>query len=257
MADNGLLDPQTAGDFQSPRPAPQRGADGQLAVFAAGRALARPARRRNNYRNTRPCRLKRSAGRGLRRSELCALQFDHLQEREGRWVIADLIGKHGRVRTVPAPGWCKAAVDVWAEAAQLNSGCVFRPLDKSGRVIGDSLTSQSVFHLVRGYGTRLDVPIAPHDLRRTFAKLAHKGRAALEQIQMSLGHESIITTERYLGVRQDLIDHARPFGHSSRYRCRLNCDKLSAASADIMRGGTSAGKASTTNGPRPEDLEQK
>ena len=42
--------------------------------------------------------------------------------------------------------------------------------------------------------------------RRTFAKLAHKGRAALEQIQLSLGHATILTTERYLGVRQDLND---------------------------------------------------
>ena len=49
-------------------------------------------------------------------------------------------------------------------------------------------------------------PVAPHDLRRTFAKLAHKGRAALEQIQLSLGHASIRTTERYLGVEQDLTD---------------------------------------------------
>ena len=48
--------------------------------------------------------------------------------------------------------------------------------------------------------------LAPHDVRRTFAKLAHKGRAALEQIQLSLGHASIVTTERYLGVRQDLHD---------------------------------------------------
>jgi len=36
---------------------------------------------------------------------------------------------------------------------------------------------------------------APHDLRRTFAKLAHKGRAALEQIQLSLGHATILTTK--------------------------------------------------------------
>jgi integrase len=42
--------------------------------------------------------------------------------------------------------------------------------------------------------------------RRSFAKLAHKGRAPLEQIQLSLGHASIVTTERYLGVRQDLVD---------------------------------------------------
>ncbi len=48
--------------------------------------------------------------------------------------------------------------------------------------------------------------VVPHDLRRTFAKLAYKGGAALDQIQLSLGHESIQTTEAYLGVEQDLTD---------------------------------------------------
>jgi site-specific recombinase XerD len=43
-------------------------------------------------------------------------------------------------------------------------------------------------------------------LRRTYAKLAHKGGAALEQIQLSLGHASVQTTERYQGVQQDLSD---------------------------------------------------
>ena len=35
-------------------------------------------------------------------------------------------------------------------------------------------------------------------------KLSHKGRAALEQIQMSLGCTSMNTMKRYLGNRQDL-----------------------------------------------------
>ena len=48
--------------------------------------------------------------------------------------------------------------------------------------------------------------VAPHDLRRTYAKLAHKGGAKLDQIQLSLGHASLTTTERYLGVRQNLDD---------------------------------------------------
>ncbi|MBA3632740.1 MAG: site-specific integrase [Acidobacteria bacterium] len=48
--------------------------------------------------------------------------------------------------------------------------------------------------------------IAPHDLRRTFAKLAHKGGSPIDQIQLSLGHDSIQTTEKYLGVEQDLTD---------------------------------------------------
>jgi integrase/recombinase XerD len=61
--------------------------------------------------------------------------------------------------------------------------------------------------MVKHFGSEIGVPnLAPHDLRRTFAKLAHKGRSGLEQIQLSLGHASITTTERYLGVRQDLTD---------------------------------------------------
>jgi len=48
-------------------------------------------------------------------------------------------------------------------------------------------------------------PCAPR-FGRTYARLAHQGRAQLEQIQMSLGHASIQTTERYLGFKQDLTD---------------------------------------------------
>jgi integrase len=75
------------------------------------------------------------------------------------------------------------------------------------QVTGDVLLPQNIMEAVSKYGKRIGIPkLAPHDLRRTFAKLAHKGRAALEQIQLSLGHASILTTERYLGVRQDLQD---------------------------------------------------
>jgi len=47
-------------------------------------------------------------GTGIRRSEAARLTFDHLQQREGRWVILDLVGKRQRVRTVPVPSWAKA-----------------------------------------------------------------------------------------------------------------------------------------------------
>jgi site-specific recombinase XerD len=68
------------------------------------------------------------------------------------------------------------------------------------------MTPQAIFDVVRKYSKQAGLSVAPHDLRRTFAKLAHRGRAQLEQIQLSLGHASITTTERYLGVKQDLTD---------------------------------------------------
>ena len=48
-------------------------------------------------------------GCGLRRSEVAALTMSHVQQRDGRWGIVDLIGKHGRIRTVPMPAWVKVA----------------------------------------------------------------------------------------------------------------------------------------------------
>jgi site-specific recombinase XerD len=56
-------------------------------------------------------------GCGLRRSEVAALTFKHIQQRDGRWCVVDLVGKHGRVRTVPMPTWVKVAVDAWATPA--------------------------------------------------------------------------------------------------------------------------------------------
>lgn len=134
-------------------------------------------------------------------------------------MIVDLMGKGRKVRSVPIPSFAKAAIDAWIDAltfciptlyveGKLTSvGRVFRPVNKGDNVCGISMTPQSIFETVKHYAALIGLPnLAPHDLRRTFAKLAHSGHAALEQIQLSLGHSSIQTTERYLGVRQDLTD---------------------------------------------------
>lgn len=145
-------------------------------------------------------------GAGLRRSEVAALTFEAIQQREGRWVIADLIGKGGRVRTVPVPSWCKAAVDAWASAAGISAGYVFRGIYRSGLHLqpgGESITPQAVYAVVAKYGRG---EIAPHDLRRTFAKLARKGGAELTQIQLTLGHANVATTQKYIGESLNLSD---------------------------------------------------
>ena len=73
------------------------------------------------------------------------------------------------------------------------------------RLTHESLTGKCIWSVLRKYTAELGWPnLAPHDLRRTYAKLAYQGKEPLEQIQMSLGHASIQTTERYLGVKQDL-----------------------------------------------------
>lgn len=144
---------------------------------------------------------------GLRRGELAGLEFGDVAQREGRWAIVDLLGKHGRVRTVPMPSWVFWALDGWATAAGITSGPVLRPVTKGGLIGDGPVSSHAVFETVIRHARLAGLgKVTPHDLRRTFAKLAHQGRAPLEQIQISLGHASIQTTERYLGLKQNLHD---------------------------------------------------
>ena len=144
-------------------------------------------------------------GADLRRSEIAALNHTHIQQRDGRWVILDLIGKHGRMRTVPIPGWTMAAIVDWVNASKTTSGPVFRRT-RNHVASRSGISPQTVHAIVQEYAGKAGLKIAPHDLRRTFAQLAYKGNAPLEQIQLSLGHASVVTTEVYLGVRQNLVD---------------------------------------------------
>src|ERR1700677_1448942 len=97
-------------------------------------------------------------GCGLRRSEVAALTFMHLQQRDGRWCIVDLVGKHGRVRTAPMPTWVKVAIDAWASAALLAEGHVFRPVNRSDRLGGERLVEKVVWQMLRQYAEAIGMP---------------------------------------------------------------------------------------------------
>ena len=59
--------------------------------------------------------------------------------------------------------------------------------------------------LVQIYSVAAGLPrLAPHDCRRSCAKLCLAAGGELDQIQMLLGHASIVT-EIYLGRKQDLV----------------------------------------------------
>jgi site-specific recombinase XerD len=146
-------------------------------------------------------------GCGLRRAEIVTIKVEDFALREEHWVLADLIGKGGHMRTVPVPSWVKSAVDVWTAAAEIRCGTLFRAIGKIGRVQGCGFTAKVIWSIVREAASRSDIGvIAPHDLRRTCARLCHQAGGELEQIQFLLGHVSIQTTERYLGCKQRLRD---------------------------------------------------
>lgn len=142
-------------------------------------------------------------GCGLRRRELTKLDFEHLQRCEEHWAIVNLVGKGGHIRTVPVPDWVKQTIDQWVAAARLASGRVFRCVCRAGKAWGNGMTERVVWHVVKENAAKLGNPkIAPHDLRRSCARLCHVAGGELEQIQFLLGHVSVQTTEKYLGCKQ-------------------------------------------------------
>src|SRR5712664_1201688 len=131
--------------------------------------------------------------------------MEDFQVREEHWVIADLVSKGKHIRTVPVPVWAKRAVDEWTTAAGIGGGAIFRRVSRLGKIWGDRITPKAIWHIVKAAAKRACIKdLAPHDLRRTCARLCHLAGGELEQIQFLLGHASVQTTERYLGCKQKL-----------------------------------------------------
>jgi len=205
-ADSGLLSPELAAGIRRVKGVRRIGVriGNWLSAEQSKRLLAgvdsESLRGKRNY-----AILAMLIGCGLRRGELLALRVDSIQLREEHWVIADLLGKAGHIRTVPIPAWVKAAIDEWKKAGGIAEGPLFRSINKTGRVWGTGMTPKVLWEIVRKAASRAGIEkLAPHDLRRSCARLCHLAGGELDQIQFLLGHVSIQTTERYLGCKQKL-----------------------------------------------------
>ena len=139
------------------------------------------------------------------RGEVLALGLTSVQVREEHWVIANLYGKAGHIRTVPIPWWVKTAIDGWTEASGIHEGRLFRAINKAGRIWGNGMTPKVLWEIVKQAAKAAGIEkLAPHDLTRTCARFCHLAGGELDQIQFLLGHVSIQTTEHYLGCKQKL-----------------------------------------------------
>ena len=114
-------------------------------------------------------------GCGLLRAEAAALKVDDLQVREGHWVIADLNGKGGHIRTVPMPDGVKIEIDQSTIPASVISGTLFRSINKAGRVWDTGFTPKVIWSVVKQAASNSGLSgVAPHDLRRTAQSCATK-----------------------------------------------------------------------------------
>jgi len=141
-------------------------------------------------------------GCALRRSELAALESRHIQQRDGRSVFVDLLGKGKRVRTAPIPPFVKVAIDAWTAAAGISEGPLFRRVRRREHPekTPTALSERMIWHNVTKYARQAGLvdQLAPHDMR-SCAKLCRES-GGLEQIQFLLDHASIQTTEAIPGI---------------------------------------------------------
>ena len=125
-ADNGLLAPELAAGITRVKGAKSKGirVGNWLSVQQAQELLNTPDVSTKKGLRDRAM-LAILLGCGLRRSEVAALTLKHIQQRDNRWCIVDLVGKHGRVRTIPMPTWVKVAIDTWIGPAGIHAQKVF------------------------------------------------------------------------------------------------------------------------------------
>ena len=158
-ADNGLLAPELAAGISRVKSAKTQGirVGNWLSLRQAQALLSAP-----DITTIRGLRdraiLAVLLGCGLRRSEVAALTFTHLQQRDGRWCVVDLVGKHGRVRTAPMPNWVKVATDAWTAAASVTEGYVFRSVNRADRIMGAGLGEKVVWQLIQAVRRRSRCP---------------------------------------------------------------------------------------------------
>lgn len=205
-ADSGLLSPELAAGIRRVKGVRRIGVRlGNWLTAEQGRSLLLNAQGEDLRSKRNLAMLALLVGCGLRRGELLALTMRSVQLREEHWVITDLHGKAGHIRTVPIPVWVKEAIDGWTSLSGITDGRMFRSINKAGKIWGDGMTPKVIWEIVKHAAAAAGIEkLAPHDLRRTCARLCHLAGGELEQIQFLLGHVSIQTTERYLGCKQKL-----------------------------------------------------
>jgi len=125
---------------------------------------------------------------GLRRHEAVKLRVADIEQREEHWAIVDLIGKGHHVKTVPIPTWVWSVLNEWLSAAGIRDGRIFRRVSRTGRIVGPGITAKAVWHVVKQAARAAGISkLAPHDLRRSCARLCQTAGVELEQIQLLLG----------------------------------------------------------------------
>ncbi len=154
--------------------------------------------------------------RGFRSDELCRLEVEHIQAVAGVGMELYLPRSKGdrdfQGTTYRAPALKRLcpvqAYQEWTGLAGLNSGPVFRRLDRWGNLGGNAFNPNSLISLLRQILQRAGIPAeaySSHSLRRGFASWAVANGWDLKSLMSYVGWRDMKSAMRY-------IDPAASFG---------------------------------------------
>src|SRR3954468_23667827 len=129
-----------------------------------GRSLLLNSQGDKSQERAQLCHPCRAGWLWIEAGELLALTAGSIQLREEHWVIADLHGKAGHVRTVPIPTLGKEALDRRTEASGIKDGCLFRAIKNSGKICGQGMTPKVLWEIVKRAAEAAGIDnLAPHE----------------------------------------------------------------------------------------------
>jgi integrase len=147
---------------------------------------------------------------GFRRSELAALTMEHVTGPKDGLVIRlrrSKTDQEGQGREVAIPYGSSAetcpvrAFRDWVAAAKIESGAVFREIDRHGRVETKPLHKDSIGAIVKRAAARIGLnpaEYAGHSLRAGLATQAYLNGATELAIMQQTGHRSLATVRKYI-----------------------------------------------------------
>jgi len=143
---------------------------------------------------------------GLRRAEVCALNWDDVDISSG--LVRVVRGKGGKARSVVVGVTTRRALLGYRRSLTLTPvSPVFQTLDAK------RLTASGLRSLLLRLGGRAGVQVTPHALRRTFATMSLRAGMNLLHLQGLLGHSTIEMTRRYVQMLDDdLLEAHREHG---------------------------------------------
>lgn len=130
-------------------------------------------------------------GCGVRVAEVVSLKWEDV-DLEERWLKVH--GKGDKERLVPFGHVAQEALIKWREQCPQDAVYIFQSGDKP-------ITVRTVHRLVVKAAKNAGLEnVTPHSIRHSFATHMLEGGASLNVLQELLGHESLLTTQRYLKI---------------------------------------------------------